>query len=40
MPNNIPAADEKEVLNNQVKFLENQLEQVKKRLEKLNDENE
>lgn len=33
-----PAVDEKEILSNQAEFLENQLEQVKRRLKKLNSE--
>jgi hypothetical protein len=37
---NAPATDEKEILSNQAEFLENQLQQVKKRLNKLNDETE
>lgn len=31
----VSAAEEKEILNNQVEFLENQLQQVKKRLKEL-----
>jgi hypothetical protein len=37
---NMPVADEKEILSNQAEFLESQLKQVKKRLQKLNDETE
>jgi hypothetical protein len=35
-----PAVDEKEFLGNQAEFLENQLQQVRKRLKTLNDETE
>jgi len=35
---NLPAADEKEILSNQAELLEEQLQQVKKRLKKLEDE--
>lgn len=35
-----PSADEKEYLNNQLKVLENQLQQVKKRLKDINGEDE
>ncbi|MBA1336954.1 MAG: hypothetical protein HPY66_3390 [Firmicutes bacterium] len=35
-----PAVDEKEFLSSQVEFLENQLQQVKKRLKMLNEETE
>lgn len=37
---NVPVADEKEILANQAAFLEDQLQQVKARLKKLNDETE
>jgi len=35
-----PAADEKEFLTNQVDLLENELQQIRKRLKDLNDETE
>ena len=36
---NVPAGNEKEVLTNQVKFLEQQLQQVKQRLENISPNN-
>ena len=37
---NVPVKDEKEILKQQAEFLQNQLNQVKKRLDSLDDETE